>query len=72
MIELKPIQKDLLILAMIKDFLKTDLSTLINDIDRDKLWAITEKNIPDPDTMRSVLNELAIDSYNRIKKKYPK
>ncbi len=57
---------------MIKDYLKIDLSTLINDIDRDKLWAITEKNIPDPETMRSVLDELAIDSYNRIKKKYPK
>lgn len=69
---MKPIQKDLLILAMIKDYLKVDLSTLINDIDRDKLWAITEKNIPDPDTMRNVLNELVIDSYNRVKKKYSK
>lgn len=57
---------------MIKNYLKIDLTTLIPYIDREQLWAITEKNISDGDAMHGLLNELAIDSYNKIKKKYPK
>ncbi|OPH61875.1 hypothetical protein BC351_01135 [Paenibacillus ferrarius] len=69
---MKPIQRDLAVLAMVKDYLKTDLSTLIPHLDREKLWIITEKNIPDGDTLHNVLKEMALDSYNRIKKKYSK
>jgi hypothetical protein len=69
---LKVIERDLLTLAMIRNYSGRKLNELIPHIDNENLIKLHESTFKDDGSIDELLTKLANETYSRVQKKFKK
>jgi hypothetical protein len=69
---MKQIERDLLALRMVNDYLDESITEIIPNYDKNKVSDLFTNTFKNESHIKGILTKLAAESYSRIEKKFPK